>query len=163
MKKSNKDIEIEILQKRIKELERKLETYSVDPSYEVFTRSAIFDKLEAVRGQARYIVFLDIDNLHHLNATTPGHHEAVNQKIRRALHIRAEDVLFPARWYSGDELIIVLSGEPSSFCARLLEAFAREGMSFTCSWVEYTGDLEGDAARAKENVDKLKAARGIGR
>lgn len=155
--------EIRELREHIRRLEDMIETLSVDPSYGITTRPALEFELRPVERLARYVVFMDIDGLHNLNESLPGKHEEANKKIQRALHVRAEDVLVRGRWYSGDELIFILSGDPSSFCARLLEAFKREGMSFTYSFVPYSGKIGEDVDRAKEVVDRLKSSRGPSR
>lgn len=171
----NKQSRIQELERRIQELERiaeekereirdreaTIEKLSIDPAYGVLYRPAIDLSIRLVEASTRYVVFLDIDYLHDLNSRI-GHEEA-NSRIRRALSLRSSDVLLKGRLYSGDELVILLSGNPEAFCNRLSEAFRLEGMSITCSSVEYTGALLADIARAKSIVDQSKAARGIKR
>jgi GGDEF domain-containing protein len=156
------------LESRIRELEAKLqhrdetiERLSLDPAYGISTRAALDIRLPLLSDRARFLVFLDIDYLHDLNQKLPGKHDEANQKISRALHVRSEDVLIRARWYSGDEIVIILSGDPELFIERLKESFAREGMSATFGFSEYTGDYMADAIKAKTQVDEAKAARGV--
>jgi GGDEF domain-containing protein len=167
-KPSKKELEARILElerelEAKRDLEAIIEKLSVDPAYGIMNRPALDLEISRIKSRAKWVVFLDIDGLHNLNNTLPGKHEEANQKIRKALSIRSEDILIQARWYSGDEIIVILSGEPVSFMSRLKASFALEGLSFTAHYSEYTGELEKDAEKAKSVVDALKASRGITR
>lgn len=133
-----------------------IENLSIDPSYGILTRPAMHLEIKKVATQAKYLIFTDIDDLFVVNALLPRKTEEANEKIFRALHLRSEDVLLSGRWYSGDELVIILSGNPDAVCNRLKEAFEREQLSITCAWVEYTGNFAEDVLAAKSKVDALK-------
>lgn len=146
------------LEKRIAELESKIEKLSIDPAYGIMTRAALDLEIALLSG-ARSIVYLDIDYLHKLNSEIG--HAASDEKIRRALQIRSSDILLKARWYSGDEIIIILSGDPEAFIHRLEEAFALEGMTATFGFADFSSDYAEAVKIAKSQVDQSKAARDI--
>lgn len=123
-------------------LMQQLTQLSTDPAYHVTTRAAVAFELRRQSESARYVVFLDIDHMHEANAEHG--YEAVNGMIRRACHVRSADVLIRARWFSGDELVFVLSGNPDGFCQRLKTAFRNEGLGTTMSYTDYSGNLEYD-------------------
>jgi GGDEF domain-containing protein len=155
----NKQESIKELQEQVRKLEGIIEKLSTDPSYGIVTRSALELELPTVSDRARFLIFLDIDGLHDLNERI-GHDES-NARIRRALHVRAGDVLIRGKWYSGDEIVFILPAcDPEGFLSRLQEGFAAEGLSFTGAAVEYTGKLNSDVDRAKDIVFAEKRARG---
>lgn len=149
------------LQAYIKKQDEIIERLSIDPSYGILTRAALEIDLAPREKEIRFVAFLDIDYLHDLNSRI-GHDEA-NKKIRRALHLRASDVILSGKWYSGDEIVILLSGDPAAFCARLQEAFDQEGMSITIFFTPYSGKLLEDVEKAKKEVFRMKSERGSGR
>lgn len=151
---------IEEMQAYIKTLEEKVSRLSIDPSYGILTRQALELEVSGRSGEVKFVAFLDVDYLHSFNEKF-GHEEA-NNRIRRALHFRSTDkVVSGGKWYSGDEVAILLSGDPEGFCHRQEQAFAAEGMSITIAWVEFTGDLIADVNAAKKVVFERKAARGV--
>lgn len=117
-------------------------TLSTDPNYGLTTRPAIEFELRSLRETPRFVVFLDIDDCHGANAQFG--YEAVNQKVKRACKVRHADVLIRARWFSGDELVFILSGDPEGFIDRLRTTFKNQGLGFTAHHTPYTGDLEAD-------------------
>lgn len=151
---------IQELQKEIEELKATIEKLSQDSSYGILNRPALDLELRRVEDRVRFVAFLDVDYLHSFNSQY-GHEEA-NNRIRRALQVRSDDLLLSGRWYSGDEIVILLSGDPEGFSERLKNNFISEGMSVTIAHVKYTGNLPRDAAEAKSEVDRAKAARGSG-
>lgn len=85
------------------------------------------------RHYARFdVVFMDLDELHRLNAEL-GHAE-VDRRIRAALVYRREDIT-TARWYSGDEIVAIVSkGDGFGFAHRLLDGMRKNGLSATFAW-----------------------------
>lgn len=149
---------IKELQRQVKELEAHIEKLSQDSNYGIFNRAAVDLHIVAIEKDIKNVVFLDVDYLHEFNSRF-GHEEA-NRRIREALHIRSSDILLSSRWYSGDEIIFLISGDPEGFINRLGDSFKSQGMSATIASSEFTGKLESDVARAKAKVDQSKAARG---
>lgn len=154
---------------RIKELERQnrelrdvVDYLYFDRSYGILTRGAIELEIRHSKKELlKYLVYLDIDYLHEFNNKV-GHDEA-NNRIRRALHFRSSDLVICGRWYSGDEIVIIIDGDPLAFCARLGESFSREEMSATTAFVPFSGRILEDVKKAKKIVDEKKAKRGITR
>lgn len=147
------------LQKDLLECQQVIADLKTDPAYHVTVRAAIPFEMRHLTGPARYVVFLDIDDCHGANQRYG--YDTVNGKIRRAIHVRHKDVLLTARWFSGDELIVLLQGDPAGFIERLETALKNEGLSATMCAVEYTGDLEYDVKIAAAIVSgkKMECAR----
>lgn len=108
-----------------------LDTLAHDQTYGCFSRQGL--ELVAwpqIAKQARWVIFADIDGMHELN-TMHGYSE-VDKRIRKALNARAGDVAAIGRWYSGDEILWVISrGDPEGMVKRLTAAFAKQGLSAT--------------------------------
>jgi GGDEF domain-containing protein len=130
-----------------------LRTYA---PFNVTTRPGLEFEMRMVGEEARYVVYLDIDDMHGANKKYGK--PAVNGKLKRALHVRHTDVLIRALWFSGDEFIIVLRGDPEGFMERLNTSLKNEGMSATMACVDFSGDLERDAMRGEEIVQSKKAS-----
>lgn len=121
-------------------LQRQVQQLSNDPAYGILTRPAIDFELARIHDAARSVVFMDVDGLHELNAIHG--YEGMNGRIKRAVHVRAADVMLRARWWSGDEIIFVLAeGDPFAFCHRLKSACKSEGFTATFCHSPYSGDL----------------------
>lgn len=139
-----------------------LSKLTTDPSYNVTTRPAIDLELPRIASDAAQVVFIDLDHMHALNEKHG--YEKVNSMIKRAVHVRCDDVLLRARWFSGDELVFILKGsDPAAFCARLQKSLHNEGLSATMAYSEFTGNLDADVARCANLVQSAKRvdARGI--
>jgi GGDEF domain-containing protein len=149
---------MEEMEAHIRMLESMVAKLSTDPSYGILTRQALELDLSAREEEVNFIAFLDVDYLHDFNSRF-GHEEA-NRRIRSALHLRSGDVIVSGKWYSGDEIVILLSGNPEAFCDRLRASFVAEGMSITIAASPYTGNLVQDVEVAKIEVFRLKAKRG---
>lgn len=142
------------LKKQRDECLRALVELSTDPNYGITTRPAIPFELRKIEKRARWVVFLDIDDCHGANKRFG--YEAVNGKIKRAIHLRSSDVLLRGRWFSGDELIVILSGDPDAFMERLRGNLHNNGLSATMEAVPYSGNLEKDVNTAAAVVQAKK-------
>ncbi len=118
------EAEIEQLQDQISQL-------SMDPVFGMWTRSAFLQFSQVMPRSLRVVVFLDLDNLHKLN--DQHGYEEVNRRIRAIFSIpfRRSDLI--ARWFSGDEIVILFDAD-EEFARRkvdqLEEAAKQQGMSF---------------------------------
>jgi len=146
---SYKQIKRELAQAR-----RMLTKLSEDPHYGIYTRAALEFELPRVKSEARYLVFLDIDDCHGLNEKFG--YEGVNKKVKRCLRIRHADVLLRARWFSGDEIVVILRGDPEGFIERLRTCMKNEEISATFAYVPFTGLLEDDVRMASAIVQARK-------
>ena len=105
----NSDQSIEMLFARIKELEERVEYLSKDTAYGVWTRAAFLQFCSVMPRGLRAVIFFDFDRIHNLNDEL-GYAE-VDRRIRSTLTLdfRASDLV--ARWYSGDEIVILIDGD----------------------------------------------------
>jgi GGDEF domain-containing protein len=104
--------------------------------YGCFTRPG-FRKMvwPSIAEQAKWIIFLDIDEMGKLNKQHT--HQGVNAMIKNSLALRASDYLTGQR-YSGDEFMVVVTNDPErgetdplQLAVRLKEALRDNGLSAT--------------------------------
>lgn len=138
-------------------LRRELQVALVDQTYGILTRlggERTWSHLSA-RYAAFEVVFLDLDDLHRLNAELG--YEEVDQRIRGVLNFRQEDIVM-ARWYSGDEIIaIVPTGDGVGFAQRLLCSLQGRQLSATFGVVPALPALADAVQRAMQMVMAAKA------
>lgn len=127
---------------------------STDPRYGITTSSAIPFELPRVASAARFVVFIDLDNMHAANEKHG--YSVVDGKIKRAVHVRHTDCLLRARWFSGDEIVFVLAGDPQGFCDRLAACLKNEGLSATMAYTRFTGDIDRDVKKVADLVQQAK-------
>jgi GGDEF domain-containing protein len=148
-RKSYKQIQREMLE--LQQENAVLRTY---PPFNVTTRPGLEFELRRHEAEARYVVYMDVDNMHGANEKYGK--SAVNGKLKRALHVRHADVLIRALYFSGDEFVIVLRGDPEGFMERLSTSLKNEGMSATMAYKEYSGDIDRDTLYLEEIVTASK-------
>jgi GGDEF domain-containing protein len=134
---------------------RRVRQLLIDPAYGCLTRHGL---TRAYRPSSD-VLFLDIDDMHSLNARH-GYGE-VDRRIATALRAttRNGEVLI-GRWYSGDELVVLCPGGTGPHIARRLDAaLAAEGISATLAIATRTQTLAAAVATASATVQQQKAAR----
>lgn len=143
---------------KIADLEALVKVLAYDETFGVTQRPAIQNEMRGKVSFARHIVFADVDKMHEANDALG--YEEVNRRISKAVNLRFSDVLLRARWFSGDELVFVLTGNnPEGFCKRLSAAFKKEGLSVTALSRKFSGNLESDVAALAEDVKAIKMSR----
>ncbi len=142
--------------------ERRIRRLEFDTAYGMLTRSGVEARLRWLRGPAD-VVFLDLDHIHDLNSRL-GHTE-VDRLIREAFQLRETDIVLVGRWYSGDEIVIVVKpGQGAGLAARLLARLHSFGLSATIA-VEPAarGQTVQAARKAAERVEQSKTSGGRNR
>lgn len=135
-----------------KQLLAELEELKNDHAFGILTRPAFEIEHRKVKAGAA-VIFLDLDHIHGLNEAIG--HEAVNEKIKRAINIRSEDLILSGRWYSGDELAFVVKGNAQAVADRLLQSLKENGLSATIAFAPL-GNLKEAIEEAKAKVEKAK-------
>ena len=150
------------------DLEKLVNELAWNDGFGCYTRAG-FEKLiwPRIAEDARWIVFLDVDDMHGLNQAHG--YEGVNKKIKKSLALRAGDYM-AGQWFSGDEFIVCITDgdernatDPIAFCERLAKAFRRNGASATFAIVPVRSqNLYEAVAPANEMVQasKLEGRRG---
>lgn len=128
------DESIDALCARITELEERVDYLSKDSVYGIWTRAAFLQFCSVMPRGLRAVIFIDFDNIHGLNEQL-GYTE-VDKRVRATLTLdfRASDLV--ARWYSGDEVVILIDGNldiAEKKIKELLESAHYNGLGF-----EYT-------------------------
>jgi GGDEF domain-containing protein len=91
--------EINLLQSRIDEL-------SWDQPFGMWTRTAFLQFCRIMPRGTRTVIFIDLDRVHNLNSQLG--YTKVDEMIKKAFDISFRRSDLVARWYSGDEIIILL-------------------------------------------------------
>ena len=146
------------IKKQRDELLQRVIELSTDANYGITVREAIPHELrdlqDSGKSSPRYVLYMDVDDCH--GANTKYGYDMVNKKIRRAIHVRHADVLLRGRWFSGDELVVIVQGDPEGVTERLRSAFAHENLSITCAYSVFTGDLDADVRQCAAIVQAHK-------
>jgi len=149
------DREIAALHEQIREL-------SWDTAYGMWTRGAFLQFCQIMPRGTRTIVFLDLDRIHILNEKLG--YNSVDRRISAAFGglFRRSDVV--ARWYSGDEIVILFDADHEA-ALRKVEQLARssraQGLTFTYAvgeWEVGVEPIEDVVERLATDVSAQKVA-----
>lgn len=133
-------------------VKRQLNHAYMDATFGCLTRAG---GEKAWSGRPVDVLFFDVDFMHDLNSRL-GYTE-VDSRIRTALHVRSSDTII-ARWYSGDEIIVITpTGDGLLTGRRLLDAFRDQGLTFTGAVVKSAGSLSETVTIASREVQALKS------
>lgn len=131
--------------------------------FDCYTRNG-FEKIvwPRIADQAKWIIYFDIDNMHHLNESF-GSYEPVDAMIKQVLSIVRLTDYVAGQWKSGDEFLICITdrngvpGDPHGIVDRLMDALKLQGMSATFAIVPViSANL---AANVQPAVDRVYAAK----
>ncbi len=140
------------LDREISELREKVKELSWDTAYGMWTRGAFLQFCQVMPRGKRTIVFIDFDEIHVLNKEH-GYTE-VDRRIQAAFSVpfRRSDVV--ARWYSGDEMVILFDGDrplAENKLSELEESSRQNGLTFKYN----VDDWEVGTQSIEEVVDRL--------
>ena len=133
------------------------------PTFGCLTRQGIDVYWQSQRRHSNLaLVFLDVDNMH--DANNQFGYQEVDAKLKNAFSkTRKEERL--GRWYSGDELILLVDIHNADLAAsRLLQALKIEGLSATFGIVKAEGRFLFDSvkkASALVQASKNQNVRGV--
>lgn len=118
-------------EREVKELREQIQALSWDSAFGMWTRGAFLQFCEVMPRGPRVLAFMDLNHIHELNEAL-GYSE-VDRRVKAtfALPLRRSDVV--ARWYSGDEIVILFDSERSGAerkMTELTEAAAHHGLTF---------------------------------
>ncbi|MEW6745923.1 MAG: hypothetical protein AB1486_24550 [Planctomycetota bacterium] len=147
-------------------LQEEVSYLSEDADFGVLTRKAFLQICRFMPRGVRVFAFLDFDRVRELNDCL-GYRE-VNRRIRACLSLRRRRSDLLARWFSGDELVILFDTTVRGARLRMrqyLLAAASQGLSFTYefgTWVVGAETIESAVERAAERVLARKKRRALG-
>ena len=139
------DVEIDSLREKVREL-------SWDDAYGMYTRPAFLQFSQVMPRGQRILAFLDLDDIHRLDQEL-GYSE-VDRRIKATFSVpfRRSDVV--ARWYSGDEIVILFDSQRDGAERKLVEladSARRQGLTFKCD----IGEWEVGKEPVEDIVDQL--------
>lgn len=113
-------------------LRSKVAELSWDDTYGMLTRGAFLQLCRVMPRGSRVVCFIDLDDIHNMNHVH-GYTE-VNRRIKNTFSIpfRRSDLV--ARWFSGDEIVILFDGDldgANHKIEQLQKSGAENGISFT--------------------------------
>lgn len=150
------------LQKRIEELERENALLKQDKAFGGLTRQALDIEFILNDYTGCYAIFCDLDKIHSLNELYG--YEQVDERIRTALSIRHDDMMFFGRWKSGDEIVFLVCNNPAGFVNRIQSSLVEHGLSGTFAWEQIKDNNLFAAVQTGVNqVQAVKKARGHSR
>jgi GGDEF domain-containing protein len=119
-------------EKELEDLRQRVRELSWDSAFGMWTRSAFLQFCRVMPRGQRAIAFLDLNDIHSLNHEL-GYVE-VDRRVREAFAIplRRSDIV--ARWYSGDEIVILFDSDLAGAekkMEQLMESSQRHGLAFT--------------------------------
>jgi hypothetical protein len=140
---------------RIAQLEHELALAHTDIPYGCWSRQGLERRYQS--GSDRAIIFLDLDDMHDMNNRyTP---EGSDIRIAASLAcVRSSDSL-TGRWYSGDEIVLVVPVDMAYVIAcRLQGAFITNGLSATFGIAPAGTNLKESVAIASGKAHAAKRA-----
>ncbi len=152
-------------QGEIRELRRRIDELSWDRVFGMWTRTAFLQFCRVMPRGPRTIAFIDLDCIHSLNRSH-GYAE-VDRRVRETFSIpfRKSDVV--ARWYSGDEIVILFDGGREGAdrkIAELKRSAIAHGLGFAWevgSWQAGTDDIVETVNALSEAMREGRDARSV--
>jgi GGDEF domain-containing protein len=153
-------------EQEIEELQRQIKDLSWDPIFGMWTRGAFLQFCQVMPRGERVVALVDLAGIHDLNNRV-GYRE-VDRRVKAAFSTphRRSDVV--ARWYSGDEIVILFDSDRSwaeSKIAQLEESAARQGLAFQFAigtWAVGKQPIEEVVGRLADEVIAKKPGAGRG-
>jgi hypothetical protein len=147
----------------IQELKGKIRALSWDDAFGMWTRGAFLHFCEVMPRGPRTVVFLDFCGVHEMNLRL-GYRE-VDARIQRtfAIPFRTSDVI--ARWYSGDEVVILFDGSLAGVQRKMAEldrSAAANGIRFRWdhdTWQVGQETIQEVVARVASRVNRKERGR----
>ena len=117
--------------KEIRGLHEQIKELSWDTSFGMWTRGAFLQFCHVMPRGIRQVAFIDLDDIHNLNESL-GYTE-IDRRVKAAFSVsfRRSDVM--ARWYSGDELVILFDADQIGAerkLTELTESARNQGLTF---------------------------------
>ena len=121
-------------ERQIQELEKRVQELSWDEPFGMWTRGAFLQFCRVMPRGDRVVVFIDLDDIHDKNILL-GYAE-VDKRIKAAFDIpmRRSDIV--ARWYSGDEIVVLFDSDRAGAerkVGEIRQNAAAQGLTFRCN------------------------------
>jgi len=120
------------LQRKIKNLRSQVKELSWDEPFGMLTRGAFLQHCRVMPRGRRVVAFIDLDEIHSLNRDL-GYTE-VDKRVKATFSIRFRRSDLVARWYSGDEIVILFDCDMDGAevkISQIRESARKNGLTFT--------------------------------
>lgn len=134
-------------------LQNKLSELSWDETFGMLTRNGFLYLCRDVSPQVRKVVFIDLDGIGDLNLEL-GYAE-VDRRIKSIFNGFSNSNEIVARWYSGDEIVLVFD-DLTAFDHRLHQLY-KEAEAVGISFVYASGIWHKQHTPINEMIDRLSA------
>lgn len=155
--------ESHLLKVKVFELEKEIEQLKQDKAYGGLTRPGLDIEHRKNADQCQYVVFIDLNYIHSLNAELGE--PKVDEMIKSAFSfaVREHDIVVNfGRVESGDEEAFLLRGDPEGFIRRLYENVRSNGLDGIAAYAEIKDhDLISSIETARSIVREEKKKRGV--
>lgn len=146
----------------ISRLCRQVDELSLDDAFGMWTRGAFLQFCHVMPRGPRIVAFIDLNKIHKLNEQY-GYSE-VDRRVREtfALPFRRSDVV--ARWYSGDEIVILFDSDlewAEGKISELQESAKTQELTFYHAMGEWEVGKSGIEELVEELADKVTAQKGV--
>ena len=138
--------------REIDELNRRIQELSWDEPFGMWTRSAFLQFCRIMPRGKRTVVFIDLDDIHGMNHRL-GYTE-VDRRVKQAFSIpfRRSDIV--ARWYSGDEIVVLFDSDRKG-AEKKVEELRRRALELDLSFSSEIGMWNVSKKSIEEIVEML--------
>jgi len=117
-------------QMTVKKMQDTIEKLSHDSVFGCYTRQAVELRWSEFSLGAHAVIFIDIDDMHSLNAKFG--YNGVDERIKTSISNHRKNDVIAGRYYSGDEIIFIIHNEKIVQCAERIQSnFISNGLSVT--------------------------------
>jgi diguanylate cyclase (GGDEF)-like protein len=154
------DADLAELQAQRQELQAQIQELQWDRPFGMLTRGAFVQHCRVMPRGVRNIAFIDLDNINVLNDRYG--YTAVDERVRTTFSVpfRRSDIV--ARWYSGDEIVILFDSDRQGAerkIAELRRAAAENDLTFQVElgqWAVGNDTIEEGVAAISQNMAGAK-------
>ena len=108
--------------REILRLREKVEELSWDQAYGMYTRPAFMQFARIMPRGRRNVAFIDLDDIHRLDQELGSTEVDRRVRVTFSVPFRRSDIV--ARWYSGDEIVILFDAERAGAERKMIELTA---------------------------------------
>ncbi len=148
------------LQRHIEELHHAVDELSWDQPFGMWTRNAFLRMCGVMPRGTRAVAFLDFRDIHGLNERLG--YVAVDERVKTIFSVPMRRSDLVARWYSGDEIVIVFDADIGGARQKMEElhrAAVEMGMAFDWATGAWEVGRQTVSAVVEELMEQVRSAK----